>query len=329
MSAQTNEKKYEVACLGFYNLENLFDTLDTENKRDEEFTPAGRNAWNSERYYHKLDRLSEVIDQLGTSLSPDGLAILGVSEIENKSVLDDLAAHEKLKDRGYQSIFHDGPDRRGIDVGLLYQPKYFDVTSYKSYTLNMEDSTFRTRDQLLVSGNLLGEKVHVIVAHWPSRSGGAKRSEPKRIGAAKLGKQIVDSLLTDDPSAKIFYMGDLNDDPVDKSCKGIMQGQSQKVNCRGKKLYNPMYNLYNKGVGSLAWRDTWNLFDQVMVSKGVLDESKTTWSYHTTRIYNKAYLRQKTGNFKGYPFRTFAGGSWTGGYSDHFPVYVALVREAK
>jgi len=326
--AQNADQQFEVACVGFYNLENLFDTLDTENKRDEEFTPEGRNGWNSERYTHKLSQLGEVISELGTSVSPDGLALLGVCEVENEAALRDLTNEESLQKRGYEIAFVDGPDRRGIDVGLLYQPKYFSVTSMKSHTLSTADTTFRTRDQLLVTGTLLGEETHVIVAHWPSRSGGQKRSEPKRMAAAQLGKQIVDSLIAINPDAKILYMGDLNDDPTNKSCRGVMQGMATKDQTRGSKLYNPMVDLYHKGVGSLAWRDTWNLFDQIMMSKGLLDESRSTWSHHTTRVYNKPFLTQKAGNFKGYPFRTFSGGTWTGGFSDHFPVYVVLARQA-
>lgn len=324
-----SEETYEVACVGFYNLENLFDTLDTDNKRDEEFTPEGRNGWNSQRYFHKMDRMSKVIADLGTEISPDGMAILGVAEVENIGPLQDLVTHDNLKERGYVPLLIEGPDKRGIDVGLIYQPKYFSVTSYKSYSLRSIDTTFYTRDQLLVSGMLLDEPVHIVVAHWPSRSGGEKRSEPRRIKAAKLGKMIVDSLMRVDPDAKILYMGDLNDDPNNRSCKVIMGGVAKKEMVRKGKLYNPMYDLYNKGVGSLAWRDTWNLFDQIMMTPGLLDPSRETWTHYTTKVYNKPFMTQASGNFKGYPFRTFAGGAWTGGYSDHFPVYVVLTRKSK
>lgn len=324
---QKKDVQYEVTAVGFYNLENLFDTLDTANKRDEDFTPEGRNGWDSEKYAHKLDQLGRVISEIGTGLNPDGLSIIGVAEVENENVLNDLVEHESLANRGYEIIFHDGPDRRGIDVGLIYDPQDFQVEDWKSYTLSTEDTSFRTRDQLLVSGNLLGERVHILVAHWPSRSGGQKRSEPKRIAAAALGRTIVDSLIAAEPGTKILYMGDLNDDPINKSVTRTMKATGDKSFVNKDKLFNPMYSLYNKGVGSLAWRDTWNLFDQILLSPGIMSNEKNGWSYHTTRVYNKPYLTQKAGNYKGYPFRTFAGGEWTGGFSDHFPVYVVLKRE--
>ncbi|NNC83059.1 MAG: endonuclease/exonuclease/phosphatase family protein [Flavobacteriales bacterium] len=325
-SAQSQQVNYEIGTVGFYNLENLFDTLDTPDKRDHEFTPEGRNRWNSEKYLFKLDQLSKVIKDIGTSIHPAGLAVLAVSEVENRDVLEDLVAHPELKDRNYQIVFEEGPDRRGIDVGLLYNPQFFEVESWKSYRLSMADTSFRTRDQLLVTGKLSGERIHMIVAHWPSRSGGQKRSEPKRIAAAELGRHIVDSLMTAEDDAAILYLGDLNDDPVNKSLTRVMKATGDRSFARGDRLFNPMEDLYQKGIGSLAWRDTWNLFDQILLSPGLMEEKQGKWTYHTARVYNKPYLLQTSGSYKGYPLRTFAGGAWTKGYSDHFPVYVILKR---
>jgi len=325
--AQTESESYQVSCLGFYNVENLFDTLKTEGKNDAEFTPDGSNGWNTQRYTQKLDHLGKVISELATQMHPDGLSILGVSEVENIQTLQDLANDSHLKSRNYQAILIEGPDKRGIDVGLLYNPTHFTPTNTKSHTLHMADSSFKTRDQLVVSGLLDGSPIHVIVAHWPSRSGGQKRSEPNRMAAAALGKQIIDSLLTLDPGATVVYMGDLNDDPVNKSLTRVMMCSGDPAYVKEGRLFNPMYDMYNKGVGSLAWRDTWNLFDQIVLSPGTLDESSPGWKFHTTRVYNLPYLATQEGNFKGYPFRTFAGGAWTGGYSDHFPVYVVLKKK--
>lgn len=324
--AQTGEIRYEAKCIGFYNLENLFDTLDTPNKRDTEFTPDGRNYWNSERYEFKLGQLARVISELGTSLDPSGVAVLGVAEVENKAALDDLVNHPTLAKRGYKTILVEGPDKRGIDVGMIYDPIAFEVESWKSFTLQMEDTSFHTRDQLLVTGDLLGERTHIIVAHWPSRSGGQKRSEPNRIAAAELGRSIMDSIFIADPEASVLYMGDMNDDPVNKSLTKVMKATSDARFASAGKPFNPMYAMYNQGVGSLAWRDTWNLFDQILLSPGLCVEQGREWVYHTTRIYNKPYLATAEGNYKGYPFRTFAGGAWTKGFSDHYPVYVVLKR---
>jgi hypothetical protein len=324
--AQSSEASFEVSCIGFYNVENLFDTLDTEDKYDEEFTPAGKNAWGTNRYQHKLDQLGKVIADLGTQVHPQGLAILGVAEVENIQALEDLSKNRYLTERGYEVILEEGPDRRGIDVGMLYNPEHFKPTGWKSVTLNMADTSFRTRDQLVVSGLLDGSPIHVIVAHWPSRSGGQKRSEPNRMAAADLGRSIIDSLTKVSPGVPILYMGDLNDDPINKSLVRSMRATGDPKFVTSDRLYNPMYDMYNKGVGSLAWRDTWNLFDQIIMNDALLDEKNTGWRYHTTRVYNKPYLTTAEGNFKGYPFRTFAGGAWTAGYSDHFPVYVVLKR---
>lgn len=306
-----------------------FDTLNIPGKRDGEFTPEGKNNWNSERYDFKLEQLARVISDIGTSLDPKGLAILGIAEVENKTVLDDLVNHPTLAPRGYKTILEEGPDKRGIDVGLLYDPNSFEVESWKSFTLKLEDSTFFTRDQLLVTGNLHGERTHIIVAHWPSRSGGQKRSESKRMAAAELGRSIMDSLLLAEKDANIIYMGDLNDDPIDKSLTKVMNATGDIKFATKGKPFNPMYDMFNKGVGSLAWRDTWNLFDQILLSPGLCINEGKEWAYHTTRIYNKPYLATAEGNYKGYPFRTFSGGAWTKGFSDHYPVYVVLKRKVE
>ena len=204
------KKDYAIEGIGFYNLENLFDTIidtDTNKILQDDFTPKGSKKWNTQKYYDKMGKMAGVISELGTEVIPYGLAIIGVSEIENKSVLEDLVKEEKLKDRNYQIVHYESPDRRGIDVGLLYNPKHFKVISSKSFIV--PDTTFFTRDQLLVSGKLDGELIHIIVAHWPSRRGGEKRSSPRRAVAADLARSIVDSLQKNDPNAKIFFMGDL------------------------------------------------------------------------------------------------------------------------
>ncbi|HRU63712.1 MAG TPA: endonuclease/exonuclease/phosphatase family protein, partial [Paludibacteraceae bacterium] len=193
----------QVACVAFYNLENLFDTIDNENVNDEEFLPNGPYRWNSMKYYSKLEHLSYAISQIGLDVTPVGAIIVGVSEVENRGVLEDLVKQPTLINRSYEIVHYDSPDRRGIDVALLYNPRYFIVTNSKSYRLHTQDTTFRTRDQLMVSGYLFDEKIHVIVNHWPSRSGGELASRPKRNAAAALTRSIVDSLYRVDPKAKI------------------------------------------------------------------------------------------------------------------------------
>ncbi len=330
--SQAQEKQYSVAGVGFYNLENLFDTIvdPDENKiLQEDFTPKGKSAWTSERYHEKLENMSKVIAEIGTDVSPDGLAMLGVAEIENRTVLEDLVKTKNLNNRGYEIVHYESPDKRGIDVGLLYNPTYFKVTSSRNISLRTIDTTFHTRSQLLVSGLLNGEKVHVIVAHWPSRRGGEKRSKPRRASAAKLGRMLIDSLQSYDPNAKILYMGDLNDDPVDESVKKHLKAVGKQENATNGVLYNPWAGYYKKGIGTLAYRDTWNLFDQIIVTESLLGEDYTSYKLFKSKIFKKAYLLNATGRYKGYPYRTYAGGAYTGGYSDHFPVYMFLIKEQK
>jgi endonuclease/exonuclease/phosphatase family metal-dependent hydrolase len=330
-SAFAQDKKFTSVCVGFFNVENLFDTLDQEHVSDGEFTPESAKLWGTERYMKKLDDLGRVISELGAELHPNGLAVLGLAEVENRSVVDDLVKNKAIAGRNYQVVHEDSPDRRGIDVALLYDPTRFEVTAHRSYFLDLgtteNGDTIFSRDQLLVSGVLEGEVVHVIVAHWPSRSGGQKRSSPRRIKAAELGRHIVDSLLTEDPQARIIYMGDLNDDPTDPSVRRFLKSTGDKELATNGRLYNPMVDFAQRGIGSLAWRDSWNLFDQVILSESLLDAEG--FRYYGTRVYNEGYLRQKDGNFAGYPYRTYVGSTYQGGFSDHFPVFVIFVKEVK
>lgn len=317
-------KSYKMACVAFYNLENLFDTIDDPATDDSEFLPAGINQWTPSRYMEKLGNMANVISQIGDEYMKGGPTILGVSEIENKSVLVDLINTPALINSGYDIVHFNSPDARGVDVGLLYKKKDFTVLHANSHRLLMPGiPDFKSRDQLVVSGLLDGEKIHVIVNHWPSRRAGPEfRNE-----AGKLSRHIVDSLFAIDKDAKIFVMGDLNDDPVDPSVYIHLDAKGDEKKIGGSTLYNPMYPLYKDGIGSLAYRDSWNLFDQIILSKSLLGKDKTTFKLFKTMICNKPFLITKEGQYKGYPFRTFAAGAYIGGYSDHFPVYVFLVKE--
>lgn len=326
--AQPVKQELVPALVGFYNVENLYDTLDAPGVDDAEFLPGSAKNWSAERYTAKLDRLAKVIASMGKDLHPQGLAVLGLAEVENASVLEDLVKREALKARGYRVVHEDGPDRRGVDVALIHNPSLFKVYAHRSYRLHMADPEFRTRDQLLVSGLLDGDTTHVIVAHWPSRRGGEKRSEPNRKAAAQLGRHIIDSLMTRNPAHRILYMGDLNDDPVNSSITRELRASGDKNRVTGNILFNPMYDPYQKGIGSLAWRDSWNLFDQIVINRALLTGEGGRYRYYGVRIFNEPYLRQQEGNFSGYPFRTFVGDTYQAGYSDHFPVFLILVRDA-
>jgi len=323
-----DEKRHVVVSVGFYNVENLFDTINSPGINDVDFTPEGSKKWDSWKYMEKLDRLGEVISKMGTELTPDGPAILGLCEVENRAVLIDLANNHFIKDRNYQVVHYTGPDRRGIDVALFYQPKYFKYISSKPYPTVVPDNPgFRTRDQLLVTGELLGERMHFIVSHWPSRGGGESRSRPMRIVAADIARSIVDSIQKAEPGAKVILMGDYNDDPSSISIKNHLRATGNINKLQENQLFNPFDEHYRRGVGSLAWRDSWNLFDMHLLTPSLVGSDRTTFKFHKAVVFNPPFLRQPTGRFQGYPFRSYSGDVYQSGYSDHFPTYIFLIRE--
>ncbi len=330
--AESGDDKREFISvpIGFYNVENLFDTINDPDIRDDDFTPEGSNRWTSERYWEKQENLARVIDKLGQDLNPDGVAVLGLAEVENEAVLEDLAAQERIKDRNYQVVHEPSPDRRGIDVAFFYNPTYFEYDSHKAYPTVIEDRPdFITRDQLLLSGYLLGERMHFIVAHWPSRVGGEARSRPLRTGKADIARHIIDSIQEAEPGAKVFMMGDFNDNPTDISIRKHLRSRGNKEEVGEDELYNPFESFYRRGIGTNAWRDAWSLFDQILITPSLLNDDYSEFRYLRAEVFNRPFLRQPSGRFQGYPFRTYGGGVYLGGYSDHFPVYIYLIREYK
>jgi hypothetical protein len=321
-------KNYYLSGIGFYNVENLYDTINDPVTIDEEFLPTGDRLWTGDRYWTKIDHLSRVISEMASDVTPDGLAIVGLCEIENGNVLKDLVAAPKLKPRNYQIVHFDGPDARGVDPALLYNPKYFKLTKAVTYkVVVVTDSAHKTREQLVVSGLFLGEPFSFIVNHWPSRRGSESASRPNRISAAKVCRRIVDSIAKADPNSKIVVMGDLNDDPNNESVKKYLNTYGDINQKYSDKLYNTMEPLFKKGIGSLAWADAWNLFDQIIINKLLIPTDYKTFQFYRAFVFNKPYLKEDFGNFKGYTFRTYSGATYTGGYSDHFPTYILIVKE--
>lgn len=333
-SIHAQEKKlFKIHTIAFYNLENLFDTINDPNKLDE-FSPLMKlKANRGKAYKKKLQNMARVIADIGYETTHTKPAIIGVSEIENRDVLEDLVNDSVLRDTDYGIVHFDSPDARGIDVGLLYQKKLFVPVYTSKHALKIYDDTNRkrvyTRDQLLVSGNLEGEMIHIIINHWPSRRGGETRSRPKRMAAARLSKYLMDSLQTINPYAKIFIMGDLNDDPTNKSIKTILKAKKDKKKVGLKGLYNPFESFYKNGLGTTAYRDTWSLFDQIIMTKPLLEKEYASLRFYKAGIFNKNYLFHKDGRYKGYPFRSFSNGRFTNGFSDHLPVYVYVIKEMK
>lgn len=327
-SCQTN-KSNQNACIAFYNLENLFDTIDEAGVADEEFTPEGKKAWTPDRYLEKLDNMAKVIHSIGLDeINPDGAALLGVCELENKSVLKDLANTEILKSRNYQFVHYDSPYYRGMDVALFYQPEYFTVLSSSSHELNMpEMENFTTRAQLLVTGILNGDTIHVIVNHWPSRRGGEEGSRHLRIAAAKLSRSIADSLFMVNAKARIIIMGDLNDDPDNISVKEYLKTNHSIETLKRDEFYNPYENIHTDSVGTLTYRGKWNLFDQILVSYALTDKESSSYTFQKAHIYKEDYLIQQEGKYKGSPFRTYSYNDYISGYSDHLPAFIYLTKK--
>ena len=326
--AQHPGKKVQVYGVAFYNLENLFDTINNNGKYDKEFSPQGKNQWDSRRYWKKINNLGYAISQMPTKSTPMGPAIIGVSEVENITVLQDLVKDKHIADWNLQIVHHDSPDRRGIDVGLLYNPRFFKVINVKNHYLKIDSLPyFRTRDQMCVVAILGGQRVGIIVNHWPSRRGGEAQSSWLRESAAALTHHIADSLLTVDPNIGVIVMGDLNDDPFNKSCAVVMGGKKSEKEVQPGGFYNPFWKKLDDGIGSYTYRGGWNLFDQIMVNYNLLPQGKSRLKCSNALVLNKDFLKQQEGQYRGYPFRTFSSGVWTGGYSDHFPTEIFLTLE--
>lgn len=327
-----NKKSYQIGIIGFYNLENLYDTINQPEVSDEEFTPEGTKNYTGKVYLDKISKLSDVLSLIGTDESPDGFSILGCAEIENASVLKDLLNQPKLKNRNLQFVHYDSPDKRGVDVGLIYNPKYFTPKFSEPLFVDLrtpDNPDYFTRDILYVYGMYLGEPVHIMVGHWPSRRGGEEASAPSRAVAAGVCKHKIDSITAINADAKIVVMGDLNDDPLSPSVTKVLKatGDLNKVKRGG--MYNPFTQFYVKGIGTLAYNDSWNLFDQIMISSGWLNKSQSGLFFKDAHIFRREFMVQKSGRYKGYPMRTYDFDRYMGGYSDHFPTYLVFLKEIK
>lgn len=347
------QKKYAIHTVAFYNFENLFDTINDPTTNDDEWTPKEAQHWTSKKYHQKLQNLSRVLLEIGSAENTNSPTFIGCSEIENRGVLEDLIKESKLVDKEYGIIHFDSPDKRGIDVALLYQKQYFRPTTYTNIPLivyrkeiakileakleteektedtlqtSAQNNRVFTRDQLLVTGFLDGEEINIIVNHWPSRSGGEKKSSPFREAAGALNRKIIDSLQRINPNAKVVTMGDLNDGPYNKSVKIALGAKSNKADVLPLGIYNPFEEMAKKGLGTIAYRDSWDIFDQIMVTQSLIQHSFASFNYWKAGIYNKSFLIQTSGQYKGYPKRH---SETEVGFSDHFPVYIYLIKEVK
>lgn len=328
-----SQKQYDIRTIAFYNVENLFDTINDTSKKDERSPIMEIKKDRSKIYWDKIDNLGEVILQLGSEKTNNSPTILGVAEIENEGVLLDLVNSEKLKKKRYGIIHFDAPDDRGIDVALLYQARHFKPVHYEAFDPNIyvDNKKIKTRDILWVNGYLDDEEINIIVNHWPSRRGGEAKSRPLREKAAFKVTQIIEKIRESDKNAKIIIMGDFNDDPINTSFKKVLKAKSKKENLQPNDIYNPYEGMFKKGLNTLGYRDNINLFDQILISTPLVksENDYTGYKMFKSGIFNKRFLTQKNGRYKGYPFRSFSYGKYTNGYSDHYPVYMYLIKEKK
>lgn len=316
--------------LAFYNLENLFDTIHDAGKNDYDFLPGGSYQWDKQKYEHKLANMSKVLCELATDKLPYGASIIGVSEVENKRVLNDLLKQPCMKERGYKYVHVEGPDKRGIDCALFYNPKAFTVEKYflQPYVYEDGDTAHATRGFLTVQGKLAGDDLTVIVCHWPSRgSEGIYRD-----WGGKQVRHLTDSISAANPQMHIVVMGDMNDDPDNTSMSQYLGAKRKESEVGKGEFFNPWWEvLRGKGQGTLSYKGAWNLFDQIVFSKNMIDGRKgkdyKQLTLHSYQIFQRDYLMQQTGKYKGTPKRTSSSGVWIDGYSDHLPTVTYIVKE--
>ncbi|MFW6245892.1 MAG: hypothetical protein ACOC13_00440 [Tangfeifania sp.] len=309
--------------VAFYNVENLFDLEDAPGKADEEFTPESDKNWNRERYEQKLEDIARVISALNEGDLPE---IVGLSEVENEQVLNDLTRTGLLAGGKYKVIHHESPDFRGIDCALIYRPAEFKVLDHFAIPVKFEDDPdYKTRDILYVKGRTRNwEQFHIFVNHWPSRIGGVEQTEPKRKKAAAILKSKIDSVMQKKPRAHILVMGDMNDEPTNESLLEVLNAQPPSN--EDAELLNLMFPADKEGKGSYNFRGNWNMLDNIIVSANLLDDKGFQVLSNRGYVFRQEWMEFKNNEGVIYPNRTYGGPNYYGGVSDHFPVYIRLKR---
>ncbi len=311
-------EKERLFTIGFYNLENLFDTIDDPDTLDDDFTPEGPKKWSMKRYKRKVYKLAKAISEVGDTSAKNPPVLMGVAEVENKEVVEDLIKADPLRRIDYGYVHYDSPDERGIDTALIYHKENFqEIYSEPITVLIYEKDGTRdtTRDILYVHGKLNGEEVHVFVNHWPSRRDGNEETIEKRITAAETLRRYMLKIEEEISNPNYIIMGDFNDGPESESMQLLMSSGA---------LYNPMEKLITPERGSANYKRKWSLFDQILVSHNFLNYEKNTHSFAHANIFDQKFLKEFKGKHIGSPYRTYVGRKYIGGYSDHFPVYIQL-----
>ncbi len=335
--AQKTQQNY---VIGFYNLENLFDTYDDPVKNDNEFLPEGKNKWTQAKYEKKLHNLATVIRAMADN-NRRWHTILGISEIENRLVIEDLVSQPEIAAANYGIVHYDSPDRRGVDVALLYKPDQFTCLDSESIPFDFnsdidfsdtDTSYFKTRDILMVHGLIAGEHFAFYVAHLPSRVGGKGGNLRSR------GAEIIysHSRMMEEkyPGIKIVVMGDMNDNPTDDSMAKYLHGQEKLADVTPTEFFSPYTSMLKAGYGSLCYQGVWSIYDLQLVNyslacapEGGLKIQPVTKNHgkeYYGVVFKRPWMTTQKGQYKGYPFRTFSNGSFIGGYSDHYPTYIVI-----
>jgi len=312
--------RHDMQTVAFYNIENLFDLRNSRFTNDNDFLPQSVKRWTPKRYKNKLRKIGFAISNIGRQETGKHPAIIGLAEVENAKVLEDLINSKHLEDYDYDYVHFNSLDERGIDVAMLYDTRVFEPLHTETFSVSLTDddgSPDYTRDILLVGGKLDGEKVHFIVNHWSSRREGEKETEHKRLAASEKISEVITSLTQDDEHAKILVLGDFNDNPQNESLKRLVEAHG---------IFNPFETLRSFTRGTVKHRRQWFLFDQILVSTNFFKNSKDEFEFFKANIFDADFLKQFKGHYKGAPFRTYAGKKYKGGYSDHFPVYTILKK---
>ena len=344
VTAAQAQKKPQNHVIGFYNLENLFDIYNDPVKNDEEFLPEGKNKWTEAKYRKKVQNMAKVIRSMKEE---NGVwhTLLGVSEIENRLVLEDLVWDEQIREANYQIIHYDGPDRRGVDVALLYKPEVFAFLDSESIPFTFEGSSidwiqskeerdyFRTRDILMVHGLIDGEHFAIYVAHLPSRAGGKKGGNQLRDRGGEIMYNHAMEMQKKYPGIKIVCMGDMNDNPTDPSMAEYLHGREFMEEVTDTDFFSPFTSMLKAGFGSLAYQGVWSIYDLLLVNNALAHPQDGTFGLlqlhkkgYYGRVYNPKFLTNQSGQYKGTPFRTFSNGAFIGGYSDHYPTYIVITK---
>lgn len=336
-SAQKTQQNY---VIGFYNLENLFDIYDDPVKNDNEFLPDGKNKWTQAKYEKKLHNMAKVIRSMADN-NKRWHTILGISEIENRLVIEDLVSQPEIADANYQIVHYDSPDRRGVDVALLYKPDQFTYLDSESIPFDFnsdidfsdtDTSYFKTRDILMVHGLIAGEHFAFYVAHLPSRIGGKGGNLRGRGGEIIYNHAMM--MEEKYPGIKIVAMGDMNDNPTDDSMAKYLHGQERLENVTPGEFFSPYVSMLKAGYGSLCYQGVWSIYDLELVNYNLAHApdgglkiqpvTKNHGKEYYGVVFKRPWMTTQKGQYKGYPFRTFSNGAFVGGYSDHYPTYIVI-----